>query len=75
MHWFVSHVIYLSFTKPAMQQRFHPSAKHFLYKYITSRFVGHSFRVEGETWCFFADSPLCILIESQIHFRVVMHVQ
>jgi len=26
-------------------------------------FVGHSFRVEGETWYFFiANSPLCILI-------------
>jgi len=62
VHWFVSHLIYLSLTKPTMQQRFHPSAKHFLYKCITPSFVGHSFRVEGETWCFFANSPLCILI-------------
>jgi len=28
MHWFVSHLIYLSLTKPTMQQHFHPSAKH-----------------------------------------------
>jgi len=25
-------------------------------------FVGHSFRVEGETWYIFSDSSLCILI-------------
>jgi len=56
MHRFVSHLIYLSLTKTTMQQRFHPSAKHLLYKYITPRFVGHSFRVKGGTWYFFANS-------------------
>jgi len=30
MHWFHSHLIYLSLTKPRMQQCFHPSAKHLL---------------------------------------------
>jgi len=35
-----------------MQQRFHPSAKHLLCKYIVPNFVGHSFRVKGETWYF-----------------------
>jgi len=45
-----------------MQQRFHPSAKHFHYKYITPSFVGLSVRVEGETWYFFANSPLGRLI-------------
>jgi len=54
-------LIYLSLTKPTMQQRFHPSVKHLLYRYITPSCVGHSFRVEGETWYFFANSPLCIL--------------
>ena len=33
-----------------MQQCFHPSAKHLLYRYITPSFAGHSFRVKGETW-------------------------
>jgi len=33
-----------------MQQRFHPSAKHLPYKYITPSFAGHSFRVKGEIW-------------------------
>ena len=75
MHRFVSHLVYLSLTKPTMQQRFHPSGKHLLYKYITPSFVGHSFRVKGETWYFFANSPLCILIKSQIYFPVVMQVQ
>jgi len=32
-----------------MQQRFHASAKHLLYKYNTPSFVGHSFRVNIET--------------------------
>ena len=36
MHWFVSHLIYLSLTKPSMQQCFHPSTKYLLYRYITS---------------------------------------
>ena len=40
-------------------QMFNPAL---LYRYITPSFVGHSFRVEGETWYFFANSPLCILI-------------
>jgi len=30
--------------------------------YITPSFVGQSFRVKGETWYFFANSPLCTLI-------------
>jgi len=62
MHWLVSHLIYLSLTKPTMQQRFHPSAKHLLYRCITPSFVGHSFHVKGEAWYFFANSPLRILI-------------
>jgi len=45
-----------------MKQRFDPSGKHLLYTYITPNFVGHSFSVEGETWYFFANSPLCTLI-------------
>jgi len=53
MHWFLSHLIYLRLTKPTMQQYFHLSAKYLLYRYITPGFVGHSFRVEGETWYFF----------------------
>jgi len=35
-----------------MQQCFHPSAEHLLYKYITPSFVGHSFGVKGVTWYF-----------------------
>jgi len=35
MHWFVSHLIYLSLTKPTMQQCYHPSAKYLLYRNIT----------------------------------------
>ena len=62
MHQFVSHLIYLTLTKTTMQQCFHPSAKHSLYRYITPSFVRHSFRVKGETWYFFANSLLCILI-------------
>jgi len=50
MHRFVSHMICLSLTKPTLQQCFRSSAKHLLYRYITPSFVGHSFRVEGETW-------------------------
>jgi len=46
MHWFVSHLIHLSLAKPTMQQCFHPSAKHLVYRYITPSFVGHSFRVK-----------------------------
>jgi len=42
----------LEFNQTTMQQRFHPSAKHLLYKYITPSFVGHSFRFKGETWYF-----------------------
>jgi len=41
-----------------MQQCFHASAKHLLYRYTKPNFVGHSFRVEGETWYFFANSPM-----------------
>ena len=59
MHWFVSHLIYLSLTTPTMQHCFHLSAKYLLYRYITPNFVGHSFHVEAETRYFFANSPLC----------------
>jgi len=45
----------LAFNQTTMQQCFHPSAKHLLYRYITPSFVGDSFRVEGETWYFFAN--------------------
>jgi len=66
----------LSLTKPTMQQCFHPSAKHLLYRYITPSFVGHSFRVKGKTRYFFANSPFCaFLFKSQIHFHVVMQVE
>jgi len=58
-----------------MQQCFNPSAKHLLYRYITSSFVGHPFRVKGETWYFFANSPLCIVIKFQIYFCVVMKIE
>jgi len=37
-------------------------SKNLLYRYITPSFVGHSFRVEGETWYVFANSSLCTLI-------------
>ena len=50
MHWFVSHLIYLSLSKLTMPQYFHPGAKYLLYRYITPSFVRHSFRVEGETF-------------------------
>jgi len=59
--WFESHLIYLSLTKPTMQQCSHPSANRLLYRYITPNFVGHSSRVEGETWYFFTNS-VCTLI-------------
>jgi len=59
---FVSHLIYMSLTKPTIQQCFHPSVKHLLYRYVTPSFVAHSFRVKGETCYFFANSPLCSLI-------------
>jgi len=58
MPWFVSHLIYLSLTKPTMQRRFHPSAKHLVQNDITPIFVGHSFRDKGETLYFFANSLL-----------------
>jgi len=41
MHWFVSHLIYLSLTKNIMQQYFHASAKLLLYRQARSQ-VGHS---------------------------------
>jgi len=47
----------------------------FVYRYITPNFVGHSFRVKGKTWYFFANSPLCIFIYSQIYFSVVMQAE
>jgi len=52
----------LSLTKPTMQQRFHPSAKHFLYKYNTPSFVGLFVLKVKLVQYFFANSPLCILI-------------
>jgi len=52
MQLFVSHLLYLSLTKPTMQQYFHPSAKHLLYRCITPSFVGHSFHIEGGTSSF-----------------------
>jgi len=52
----------LEFNQTTMQQSFRPSAKRLLYRYITPSFVGHSFRVKGETRYFFANSPLWILI-------------
>jgi len=58
----------LSLTKPTMQQRFHPSAKHFLYKYNTPSFVGHSFRVKGET---------CTVLFCQftvVHFDLISNI-
>ena len=58
----LSDIQYLSLTKPTMQQCFHPSAKYLLCRYIIPSFVEHSFRVEGESWYLFANSPLCILI-------------
>jgi len=69
MHWFVSHLIYLSLTKSAMQQRFHPSTKHLIYTYITPSFVGHSFRVKGETWCLFANSQITVA-----HFELISSI-
>jgi len=62
MRGLISDLIYLSLTKPKMQQCFHPSAKHLLYRCIIPNCVGHYFGVEGETWYFFANSPLRILI-------------
>jgi len=59
-----------------MQQRFHPSAKHLLYKYNTPSFVGHSFRVKGETGTvLFCQLTAMHFDLSQIYFRVVMQVQ
>jgi len=75
MHWFDSYLIYLSLTKPTMQKCFHSSAKHLLYRYITPSFAAHSFRGKGETWYFFANSPLGILIQSQIYFCVITQVE
>jgi len=43
MHWFVSYLIYLSLTKPTMQQCFHPSAKYLLCRYIIPSFVERIF--------------------------------
>jgi len=42
---------------------------------ITPSIVAHSFRVKDETWYFFANSRLWILILSQIYFCVVMQVE
>jgi len=39
MHWFVSHLIYLSLTKNIIQQYFHPSAKLLLYRQAHSQGV------------------------------------
>jgi len=67
MHWFVSHLIYLSLPKPTMQQCFHPSSKYLLCRYITPSFVGHSFRVEGETWYFFCQFTV-------VHFDFISNI-
>ena len=64
MHWFVSHLTYLSLTKPTMQQRFHPSVKYLLNKYITPSFVGHSFRVKGIIFCQF----------TVVHFDLISNI-
>ena len=55
-------LIYLNLSKPTMQQCFHPSTKHLLYRYITPSFVGRSFHVKGVTCYFFANSPFWIWI-------------
>jgi len=45
-----------------MQQCFHPSAKHFLYRYVTPSFAGHSFCVNAsETWYLFLPIHRCAL--------------
>ena len=49
-----------------MQQCFHPSAKHLLYRYITPNFVGHPFRVKGETWNFL---PIHV-----VHFDLISNI-
>jgi len=36
-----------------MQQCFHPSAKHLLYRYVTPSFAGHPFRVSAGETCYF----------------------
>jgi len=36
-----------------MQQCFHPSAKHLLYRYVTPIFAGHPFRVSAGETCYF----------------------
>ena len=59
---FVSHLIYLSFNQTHNAAMLLSKCETFFYRYITPNFVGHSFRVEGETWCLFANSALCILI-------------
>jgi len=41
MHWFASHLIYLSLIKNIMQLYFHPSAKLLLYRQARSQ-GGHS---------------------------------
>jgi len=50
-----------------MKQHFHPNAKHLLYKYITPSFVGHSFRVKGETWYFFCQFTI-------VHFDLISNI-
>ena len=58
----------LSLTKPTMQQRFHTSAKHLLYKCNTPSFVGHSLRVKGET---------CTVLFCQftvVHFDLISNI-
>ena len=67
MHWVVSHRIYLSLTKPTIQQRFHPSAKHLLYRYITPSFVGHSFRAKDETLVLFCQFTV-------VHFDLISNI-
>ena len=65
-------------TKHTMQQCFHSSAKHLLYKHVkkirssvaTSSvigFVGHTFRVVGETWYFFCRFTV-------VHFDLISNI-
>jgi len=66
MHWFVSHMIYLSSTKPTVQQCFHPSATHFLCKYTTPSLLDILFvlMVKLGTFCQF----------TVVHFDLISNI-
>jgi len=70
MHWFVSHLIYLSLTKPTMQQCFHPISKHLLYRCITPSLLDILFvlKVKVRLFCQFT----VVRFDSQIYFCVVV---